>query len=151
MKILAIDQGTLTGWAIAKDRKLLDSGVQSFELRRGESIGTKYMRFRMWLHGILDLGNFNLVVFEQAHHRGGASTEAAIAFTTRILEECAVSGIEHCSVHSATLKKFAVGRGNAKKPDMIAAARKKWVLANPVDDNEADALLLLAYAMENYA
>ena len=49
-------------------------------------------------------------------------------------------------VHTAELKKWATGKGNAGKPRMIEAARARgW---EPVDDNEADAQLLLEYSLE---
>ena len=57
--------------------------------------------------------------------------------------------MEFGNVHSATLKKFATGRGNAQKDDMIDAALKKWpelVKRMPLDDNEIDARWIYEYA-----
>jgi Holliday junction resolvasome RuvABC endonuclease subunit len=45
-----------------------------------------------------------------------------------------------------TIKKHATGKGNASKEEMIAAARAKGF--NPTDDNQADALMLLCFAIE---
>jgi len=39
-----------------------------------------------------------------------------------------------------TVKKLATGKGNANKAAMVAAAARRWALADAVDDNEADAL-----------
>ena len=44
-----------------------------------------------------------------------------------------------------TIKKHATGKGNAGKAAMIAAARARGFA--PQDDNEADALALLAWAV----
>ena len=43
-----------------------------------------------------------------------------------------------------TIKKHATGTGNAGKAEMIAARVRGF---NPQDDNEADALALLAWAV----
>jgi hypothetical protein len=45
-----------------------------------------------------------------------------------------------------TVKKHATGSGNAGKPAMIAAARARGF--NLTDDNEADALAILLWALE---
>ncbi|MEN6621442.1 MAG: hypothetical protein ABFD50_07845, partial [Smithella sp.] len=68
--LLAIDTGTKTGWAIIKDGRVYESGVQDFSKKRGESNGAMFLRFRGWLGHITDL-DIDLVIYEQAHHRGG--------------------------------------------------------------------------------
>ena len=50
--------------------------------------------------------------------------------------------VEITSRHTATIKKYATGKGNAKKPHMLDAAKARWT--GIVDDNHADALWLLA-------
>ena len=46
-----------------------------------------------------------------------------------------------------TIKKHATGKGNAGKAEIIAAMR---ALGHPVtDDNEADALAILHWALDN--
>ena len=151
--ILALDLATHTGWALGWETAR-ESGVQVFDVKRGESPGMRYVRFRRWLvdlvfshlpEGMAELEDVALIVYEQAHQRGGAATEVAAGFTTRVQEFCAEHGLEHAAVHSGTLKKYATGKGNAKKPDMLAAARTKLGYAGS-DDNEADALWLLQYA-----
>jgi Holliday junction resolvasome RuvABC endonuclease subunit len=155
MNILAIDPGTRTGWAIKEetadpDFPNIESGVQVFDLKRGESPGMRFVRFTRWLEEF-DAGGrphrLDLVVYEQAHHRGGAATEVGVGLSTRVLEFAARHGIEHASIHSATLKKWVTGSGRAGKPEMIQWVLQRW--GHPVrDDNEADALALLHYAME---
>jgi len=58
---------------------------------------------------------------------------------------CAEHGIEHAAVHSATIKKHATGKGNAGKQEMVAAMQALGF--RPEDDNEADALALLDWAI----
>ena len=142
MKLLALDLGTQTGWALHAGAGL-ESGVQAFDLKRGESPGMRYLRFRRWLE---EVGTgVELIIYEAAHHRGGAATEVAAGFATRVQEFCARHGVEHAAVHSATLKKWTTGKGNADKAGMLEAVSRRW---KPVtDDNEADAVALLQYAL----
>jgi Holliday junction resolvasome RuvABC endonuclease subunit len=158
--ILALDLGTRTGWA-SWDGTRRESGVQVFDVKRGESPGMRFVRFNRWLgelltrpsYGIVGhvpVNHFDLVVYEAAHHRGGAATEVCVGMVTRVLEACALRGIEHASVHSATLKKFATSNGRASKEEMLKAVNERFcgsLYRGPVsDDNEADAIALLEYA-----
>jgi Holliday junction resolvasome RuvABC endonuclease subunit len=120
-----------------------------------------FLNFNRWLEGQLALNQVmpparcvDLIVFEQAHHRGGAATEIAVGLMTRVLEYGARYGIDHTSVHSMTLKKWATGRGNVGKEEMKAAAngllRDQHRMDIIEDDNEADAICLLFHAIEKY-
>lgn len=152
MKILALDLATKTGWA-TWDGKRMESGVQDFTKKRGDSNGMLFINFNSWLERIsFPWVGWNFILWEQAHHRGGPATEIGVGLSTRMQEFCARTGVEHTTVHSLTLKKWATGRGNAKKPDMILEASVyKWKTLEEVkdlDDNEADAILLLQYAIK---
>jgi Holliday junction resolvasome RuvABC endonuclease subunit len=143
MKIIALDLGTNTGWATNLTGSV-ESGVQTFDIKRGESPGMRYVRFNRWLEELAEEGP-DLIIFEQAHNRGGAATELLNGMATRVLELCAKRGVQHTSIHSQSLKKWATGSGNAKKPEMISAIKKTYPLVE--DDNEADALHMLNYAV----
>lgn len=141
MKILALDFATQTGWATSDM-----SGTQRFELKRGESPGMRFLRFRAWLREMCnELVHPEVIAYEQPHHRGGAATEIAYGFLTEVKTRAAAQRIELMPVHSSTLKKWATGKGNAGKPEMIAEAKRRGF--DPIDDNEADACLLYEYAM----
>lgn len=146
MNVLSLDMATKTGWAVFFDG-MIDSGVQTFELKRGESHGMRFLRFRAWLQEMKELcpGKIDLISFEQAHHRGGPATQLAVGMMTDALAFAADIGAETMPVHTGTLKKFATGKGNAGKEAMKEAARKMGYL--PIDDNEADACLLLEYTL----
>jgi Holliday junction resolvasome RuvABC endonuclease subunit len=81
-----------------------------------------------------------LIVYEQAHHRGGAATEVCVGMSTRVMEVAAQNDIEYSSCHTATLKKWATGKGNADKKAMIKRAYE--FVDEVIDDNHADAILL---------
>ena len=154
--ILALDLATKTGWALQdRDGQIL-SGVKEFPLKRGESRGIRFLRFRKWLREILETGNFGcrfcdntpgVIVYEQAHHRGGYATEVAVGLVTDVLAEAAREGIEHMSVHSGTLKKATTGSGRSSKADMIAQVKLWYPNTHIIDDNHADALCLLNYGI----
>lgn len=148
-RILALDFGTRTGWAALSDGHA-ESGVQTFDLARGESAGMRFIRFRRWLEEILALTRPGLCVYEAAHHRGGYATELLVGMITRLQEACAERAIEYAAVHSATLKKTSCGSGRADKSAMLEEARRQFPDRKIADDNEGDALLLLEYARKKY-
>ena len=152
MQILSLDMATKTGWCFydSETKKIIESGVQDFSKKRGESNGVMYLRFRGWLKLITDLHKPELIAYEQAHMRGGAATEICIALQTRAQERAVEIGIESIPVRANTLKKFASGKGNAGKDIMIKLATK--YLNRPViDDNEADAIHIARWAAKEVA
>jgi hypothetical protein len=143
MNILALDCATHLGWATRIDGHI-ESGVQDFSKRRGESNGMMFLRFRKWLREFSEL-NIGLVCYEAAHHRGGAAVEICVNLTGRAQEFAAAIGAETLPVHTASLKKFVTGSGRAGKEEMMAWFEGK-VGRKPIDDNEADAMALLYFA-----
>jgi crossover junction endodeoxyribonuclease RuvC len=55
--------------------------------------------------------------------------------------------IPYEGVPVGTIKRHITGKGNATKEEVIAAVRAKGF--SPVDDNDADALALLDWAIAN--
>ena len=53
---------------------------------------------------------------------------------------CEEKGIQYTAYSATEIKKFATGKGDAKKQDMIDSAIALGF--NPADDNEADAIHL---------
>jgi Holliday junction resolvasome RuvABC endonuclease subunit len=143
MKILALDLATRTGWALG-DSARYESGAETFDLRRGESPGMRYLRFSRWLDEVLT-AELDLVVYEQPFiMRSGMAAEIALGFATRVQQRCAVVEVPHAAPNGMTLKKWTTGSGRAGKPEMLEAVARRW---RRVDDhNEADAVALLHYA-----
>ena len=52
MNILAVDPGSKLGWALQMGAGAVESGVEDFSLRRGESPGARFLRFRRWLQDV---------------------------------------------------------------------------------------------------
>lgn len=59
------------------------------------------------------------------------------------------AGIKYVEIPPTVLKRYATGKGNAGKPDMLAAAIRRLDYLGS-DDNEADAMWLHALAMDAY-
>jgi Holliday junction resolvasome RuvABC endonuclease subunit len=86
------------------------------------------------------------VYFEEVRrHVGVDAAHAYGGFLAHLTAWCEHHQIPYQGVPVGTIKKHATGKGNAVKAAMMAAVRAKGFL--PVDDNEADALALLLWAM----
>ena len=109
----------------------------------------RFVRFNAWLMEMDAAIKPDLIVYEQAHHRGGAATAVAEGLIAHTLRICAERGINHSTCHTGTLKKFATGKGNASKQAMMEAFIEKFE-RKPIDDNEADAVWLLEWAKIEY-
>ena len=144
---LALDLGTTTGWALRSSDGTINSGSTSFRPQRFEGGGMRFLRFVRWLDELQALsGGLQHLAFEEV--RRHASTDAAHAyggFLGLLSAWCERHAIPYQGVPVGTIKKHATGKGNANKDAMIAAVRS-WGYT-PVDDNEADALALLHWAI----
>jgi len=149
MKILALDMATKTGWAYMKNGDIIESGVQDFTKGRGETNGLMFWRFRKWLAELGSSMNPDLIAYERAHFRGGPATEIGVGMQTRAQEAAAKLEIPCAPIHTGTLKKFATGKGNAGKEEMSAEA-EKCIGRTPLDDNEADAVMIAVWASTQY-
>ncbi len=146
--ILALDLGTQTGWAIRlKDGQII-SDCETFKPQRFEGGGMRFLRFRKWLTEIKQSGDgLDAVYFEEVRrHVGVDAAHAYGGFIATLTSWCEHHNIPYQGVPVGTIKKHATGKGNASKEDIVAAMRGR---SHPVsDDNEADALALLHWAIE---
>ena len=149
--ILALDLGTTTGWALRGSDGHITSGSESFRPQRFEGGGMRFLRFKRWLTEIKQsCDEIDCLHFEEV--RRHVSTDAAHAyggFLATLTAWCEHHQIPYQGVPVGTIKKHATGKGNASKEDVIAAVQARG--HDPVDDNEADALALLLWAIEQHA
>ena len=145
--ILALDLGTTTGWAIRSSDGTINSGSTSFRPQRFEGGGMRFLRFKRWLSELKDMtGGIHALYFEEV--RRHVSTDAAHAyggFLATLTAWCEHHQIPYQGVPVGTIKKHATGKGNASKDDVLVAMRALGHA--PADDNEADALALLRWAI----
>ena len=144
--ILALDLGTITGWALSVQDCPITSGTVSFKLSRYEGGGIRYLRLLSWLDKMLDVSEqIDLIYFEEV--RRHSSTDAAHVyggFLSHLTAWCEKMNIPYQGVPVGTIKKHITGKGNAKKEMVIKAVKSLGY--HPLDDNEADALSLLLWA-----
>jgi Holliday junction resolvasome RuvABC endonuclease subunit len=143
--ILSLDIATKVGWAVSESIY----GLWDLSIKKDESGGMKLIRFRSKLREFFKEHQVTLVVFERAAGRFAS----AVAHQSRlqgILEaELIDYNIQYRAYSATEIKKFATGKGNSGKPQMIIAAKEKYGY-NGKDDNEADALHLLHLAKRDY-
>jgi len=146
--ILALDLGTTTGWALCCADGAIVSGTMSFRPSRYEGGGMRYLRFRSWLNEVANrAGEIGTVRFEEVRrHIGTDAAHLYGGFLAHLSAWCEVQKIAYQGVPVGTIKKFVCGKGNADKQAVIAAVRARGF--NPADDNEADAIAILLWAME---
>jgi len=146
--ILALDLGTQTGWALSTSDKTIISGSESFKPSRFEGGGMRYLRFKRWLTELKShTDGIDAVYFEEVRrHAGVDAAHAYGGFMAHLTAWCEHHEIPYQGVPVGTIKKHASGKGNAGKDLMIQAAQQRG--HQPTDDNEADAIALLYWAID---
>ena len=146
--ILALDLGTTTGWALRNLRGRILSGTAEFKPHRFEGGGMRYLRFERWLDETLRLaGDVEAVYFEEVRrHIGVDAAHAYGGFLAGLTAWCEEHAIAYQGVPVGIIKRFIAGKGNADKAAVIAAVRERGF--TPADDNEADAIAILLWAIE---
>jgi hypothetical protein len=155
--ILALDLGTTTGWALRSANGPVAHGFVSFKSQRFEGGGMRYLRFGRWLADMLSLSGpqsdsqtnltgIGAVYFEEVRrHLGVDAAHVYGGLLATLTAWCEHHQIPYQGVPVGTIKRHATGKGNAGKAEVIAAMK---ALGHPVtDDNEADALALLHWAL----
>lgn len=150
MIILALDLGTHCGWKIGNFEMNL-SGVWDFGNSRFEGGGMRYVKFVKSLNELASTMKIEMVVYEEV--RRHLSTDSAHVYgglmaTLTSWCEAQDPKLPYQSVPVQMIKKFATGKGNASKNDVIAAMQAMG--HKPRDDNEADAMALWEYAQREF-
>lgn len=137
MKILALDIATKTGWC-----NDVSSGVWDFNVKRGESIGMRLIRFRAAVQEMINLNKPDVIVYELPAGLFKASIMVASEMIGVLKILCEDNKIEYAHESATEIKKFATGKGNAKKDAMVQAAKDLDIGIDIIDDNHADAIHL---------
>lgn len=150
---LALDLGTATGYAyVASTPKMFPeyakilSGTWSLKPGKFDGGGMRGVKFLAFLDGLPPMDR---VVFEAVRRHNGtdaAHVYGGLMMTLQTWCENQTPPIPYEGVPVGTIKKFATGKGNASKDEMIAAVKAKGYLCK--DDNEADAVALLLCVLD---
>jgi hypothetical protein len=146
--VLALDLGTTTGWAMQLADGAIVSGTVSFRPGRYEGGGMRFLRFRSWLEEMLrSAPGLATVHFEEVRrHVGTDAAHIYGGFLAHLAAWCEMKMIPYQGVSVGTIKRHATGKGNADKQAVIAAIKSRGFA--PTDDNEADAIAILLWAIE---
>jgi Holliday junction resolvasome RuvABC endonuclease subunit len=102
----------------------------------------RYVRFLENLDKLHEAKPIRIVFFEEVRaHKGVDAAHVYGGLMATLQAWCEKNAIPYEGVPVGAIKKFATGKGNAGKPQMIAAA-EDWGYS-PASDDEADALALL--------
>lgn len=146
--LLSLDLGTQMGWALRNQYNAIQSGTVSFKNGRYEGGGMRFVRFTAWLDEMLNsCHNIDVVYFEEV--RRHTNTDAAHVyggFLGALSAWCEAKEIPYQGIPVGTIKKHVTGMGNANKEAVIEAVKTRGHM--PQDDNEADAIALLYYGIE---
>ena len=144
MNILALDIATKTGWY---NGATVGGGVWNLTARKDESKGMPLLRLRAKLQEINNIEPIDVIVFERP---AGMHKHAIISQSEKhgiCKAFCEDNGIEYRAYSAGEIKKFATGKGNAKKDQMIQACVDTYQV-QPIDDNHADAIHLYYLAKQ---
>lgn len=151
--ILALDLGTQLGWSTRDVNGNVRHGSISFHAKRTDGPGQRWLKFSAHLSALKrELGEIHVAYYEHVMAHGTKQFPNTIAahvyggFLAQLEIFCDVNRIRLEQASVTTVKKHWTGRGNAAKDDMVDEARRRGF--KPVDDNAADSLAILHYAIE---
>ena len=149
LHILAIDPATHCGWAHSNGIR----GTWDLSIRRDESAGMRLIRLRGKLNEIKNIAGVDLLVFEAARNAGPRMQGAVVVqseLQSVIKVWCEDSRIQYRAYSPSEIKKFATGKGNAGKTDMIDAAERRFgTMFQDREHDLVDALWLLELAIRD--
>lgn len=148
---LALDLASTTGWASVSSG-VLTSGVRTFSTSKRAHPGLRFLMFGRWIREMIDQEKPDLIFYEEVVRQ--PYTAAAQLFgawkamlaATACQRETPVIGL-----NIKQIKKFATHNGNANKDMMLDSAKKRWPDADIFDHNEADALWVLEFGLQNHS
>lgn len=109
-----------------------------------------FLRFNHWLSELAEsLGPIAAVFFEEVRaHAGTLAAHVYGGFLAHLEAWAEFRDVPYQGVPVGTIKRFIAGKGNADKKAVVAAVKARGFA--PADDNEADAISILLWAIENY-
>jgi Holliday junction resolvasome RuvABC endonuclease subunit len=140
--VLGLDLGTNLGVA----RLFMDGGLDAQTVRFDPSIGSR----TVGVSGIIQrYGNPDClgVCIEEPFSGQFSSLKALLPMLGAAILACELAGLPWSAIHLSKLKIHATEKGNAKKPQMQAAAKSRWGV--DLREDEADAAWARAFALDH--
>ena len=153
LTILAIDPGAHTGWAVRSangGQSRYDSDVWENPHKDPKFVGSYLIAFRKCIADLMRKAQPNLVIMCLTFAKGWAGEKQTMCRGV-VFEEATKRGVAHAlKLPESSVKRYVAGSGNAPKNAVIAAVNKRLGLSI-TDDNEADAVALLLYYIDQEA
>jgi hypothetical protein len=146
--LVALDLGTTTGFALRNAEGQITSGTASFKPNRYDGGGIRYLKFGNWLTEFTAaLPGLGTIYYEAVRrHLGTDAAHIYGGLLATLTAWCEQRRIPYQGVPVGTIKRHIAGSGGADKLAVIAAVRRRGF--SPTDDNEADAIAILLWAIE---
>ena len=144
MNILSLDPANLCGW-----KTKFASGVINCVSRGYKSKGMKFIKFRAEVKKLIIDSGINIVVYEKPGGRFFSGVRSHANYEGVLLELCNELKVEFKEYSAGEIKKYATGKGNANKFDVMLSVMQRWN-ETPEDDNEADAIALYYLAKKDF-
>ena len=146
-RMLAIDPGLKTGWALLKDDSQIIHGCWNLAGNRFEGAGMRYIRFLKYLD---EIGKVDLVLYEEVRrHLGTDAAHLYGAIISHLQAWCEERKIPYQGVPIGTWKRFITGKGNSNKFKVFETIKKRYGF-EPQTFDEADALGILKWGEKEY-
>lgn len=144
VRVLGVDPGLRCGFALRDATFVVapvwTSGVWKLDGNKFEGGGMRFVRLRGLFARMLDEMRPDVVAVEEVRmHMGVDAAHLYGGILAIVQEECARRSppVPYVGVHFSHAKIVATGNGNAKKPEMIAAARARWGVDLSADEADA--------------
>ncbi|WP_456867597.1 hypothetical protein [Galbibacter sp. BG1] len=149
MKILSLDLATTTGWAFNEPN--INGGTWDLSPKRGSSQGMKLIKLRSLLQDFTHtVGGVDMIVYENPAGRFINGVIGVAELVAVVKTFCEDNQIEYTSYRPTEVKKWATGKGNSNKDKMLKEAKSRWPEINIIDDNMADAMLMLGMTEKEF-
>jgi Holliday junction resolvasome RuvABC endonuclease subunit len=143
--ILGIDPSTSCGFAVLHPNgERVQSGAWNLKPNKHEGDGARFLKLHDRLDGLYTTWpRIARVSYEvPGHMKTQANYLACYGLTTHVESWAERNGLEYVGFAPAEVKRAAGLKGNAEKPEMIAAAEHLWSPHAVGSDDEADALFV---------
>jgi len=135
LEVLSLDIASLTGWALSPTVY----GTWDFKTLKDESMGMKLIRFNYKLKEFHKMNPLDIIIYERPAGKHANSIIHQAKLIAVLESFCESNSIDYRAFSASEIKKFATGKGNCGKAEMIKAAKEKYGYQGS-DDNEADAI-----------
>lgn len=147
--VLALDLGTYCGWACSDAEGRLTYGTEHFMQRNKWHSGVRWSNYRAWLAELIRDKQITAVYFEDVkRHAGTLAAHVYGGYLAMTEMVCQQHNVPMVGIGVGQAKKKWTGSGRADKAVMVKEAQRRGFKVASGEDDTADALALLAYALD---